>query len=263
MKNIVGVSFDNNDKITYFFTNDLELKKNLTVIVEKENNQKFGKIITEAHPIDSKNLNEKLGNIVRIATKDDYFKHQQNLKKAELALNKCKELVKKYNLDMRIVDANYTFNQDQLVFHFYADERIDFRDLARDLASIYKTRIELRQIGVRDKAKKVCGIGTCGQKLCCSRFLDEFESVSISMAKNQNLSLNPNKINGVCGRLLCCLKYEDDCYKKCRKNLPSIGQTAQTKEGTGNVVSVDVLAQKFKVNIPSKGIIEVKVDGSN
>jgi len=263
MQNIVGVSFDNTDKITYFFTNNLELKKNITVIVEKDNNQKFGKIVTDIHSIESKNLKEKLGKIVRIATKDDYQQHQQNLKKSELALIRCKELVKKYNLGMRIIDSVYTFNQDQLIFHFYADERIDFRDLARDLASIYKTRIELRQIGVRDKAKRVCGMGPCGQKLCCSRFLDEFESVSISMAKNQNLSLNPNKINGVCGRLLCCLKYEDDCYKQCRKNLPSIGQIAQTKEGSGKVISVDVLGQKFKVDIPSKGIVEVEIDGSN
>ena len=257
---IVGIKFDDSERIFYYYVNDLELKKNITVIVEDNDVVQFGKVVTDIHPIEDKKLTKELGSVVRIATKKDFTKHLNNLKEAKQALKKARDLVSKYNLEMNIIDAIYTFNQDQLLFHFYADNRVDFRDLARDLAAIYKTRIELRQIGVRDKAKKVCGLGLCGQKLCCSRFLNEFDSVSISMAKNQNLSLNPTKINGVCGRLLCCLKYEDECYKECRKGLPNVGQTVKTDNGEGKVISVDILKKTYRVET-EKGIIEI--DGSN
>lgn len=257
---IVGVQFEDSDKIFYYYVDDLKLKKNLTVICDDEGTLQFGKVVTDIHPIENSNLKKKLGKIVRISTKKDYNNHLSNLKDAKQALKKCKELVKKYNLDMNVIDAVYTFNKDQLLFHFYSDNRIDFRDLARDLANIYKTRIELRQIGVRDKAKKVSGIGLCGQKLCCSRFLDEFDSVSISMAKNQNLSLNPNKINGLCGRLLCCLKYEDNCYKECRKGLPQLGKEIEVNGVKGKVISLDILRKTYKIET-EKGIVEI--DGSN
>lgn len=258
---IVGIEFDNDEKIYYYYVEDMDLRKNVTVIVNENGILRFGKVVTPIHPIDEKKLNKALGDVIRIATKQDYQKYMANLKQANQALEKCKELVKKYNLKMNIIDAIYTFDQDQLVFHFYADQRIDFRDLARDLASVYRTRIELRQIGVRDKAKKICGMGVCGQKLCCSRFLNDFDSVSISMAKNQNLSLNPTKINGVCGRLLCCLKYEDECYKECRKKLPTIGQTIE-KDGTkGKVISLDILGNKYTVGTDN-GLVEID-NGSN
>lgn len=259
---IVGVKFNEEDQLTYYYVKDLDLRKNVTVIVENNEIVKFGKVVTPIHNIEEQQLSKELGNVVRIATKKDYNQHLNNLKQAEQALKKCKELVKKYKLEMNLIDAIYTFNQDQLIFHFYADSRVDFRDLAKELANIYKTRIELRQIGVRDKAKKVCGIGICGQKLCCSRFLNEFDSVSISMAKNQNLSLNPSKINGICGRLLCCLKYEDECYKECRKNLPNLGTTIDTEKIKGKVTSVDVLGQKYTVST-DKGNVEVDINGSN
>lgn len=257
---IVGIKFDDSERIFYYYVNDLELKKNITVIVEDNDVLQFGKVVTDVHPIDDKKLNKELGSIVRIASKKDFTKHLNNLKASKQALKKARDLANKYKLEMNIIDAVYTFNQDQLLFHFYADTRIDFRDLARDLAAIYKTRIELRQIGVRDKAKKVCGIGICGQKLCCSRFLNEFDSVSISMAKNQNLSLNPTKINGVCGRLLCCLKYEDEGYKECRQGLPNVGQTVKTADYEGKVISVDILKRTYRVET-DKGIIEI--DGNN
>lgn len=257
---IVGVKFEDSERIFYYYVKDLELKKNITVIVQDGDILQFGKVITDVHPIEEEKLSKELGAIVRVATKKDFSKHLSNIKSAKEALKKCRELVSKYNLDMNVIDAVYTFDQDQLLFHFYADSRIDFRDLARDLASIYKTRIELRQIGVRDKAKKVCGMGLCGQKLCCSRFLDEFDSVSISMAKNQNLSLNPTKINGVCGRLLCCLKYEDECYKEYRKDLPTIGQIVDVDNIHGKVVSVDILKKTYKVETEN-GIVDI--DGSN
>lgn len=157
---------------------------------------------------------------------------------------------------MRIIDANYNFNRDQLIFQFSADNRVDFRNLAKRLASKYKTRIELRQIGVRDKAKEIGGIGICGRCLCCTKFLNDLDSVSINMAKNQNISLNPNKINGVCGRLLCCLKYEDECYKSCKKGMPELGSFIETTEGKGKVINVDILNRKYTVNIDNKGAFD-------
>lgn len=258
MKEIVGVQIDTEEQMIYYITNGIHLKKNITVIVETEKGIEFGKVITDPHLIDSSKLKEPLRKIIRIASKKDYFNYKNNKKTSLEALIKCKEIVQKLGLSMNVIDAVYTFDRDQLLFHFTADNRVDFRDLARELASIYKTRIELRQIGVRDKAKKVCGFGVCGQKLCCSRFLKDFDTVSISMAKNQNLSLNPSKINGVCGRLLCCLKYEDDVYKDNRKSLPEIGKIVEGAAGNGKVVEVDILHQKYTVDIPNVGLVEVQ-----
>ena len=164
---------------------------------------------------------------------------------------------------MKIIDANYTLNREQLLFHFLADNRIDFRVLAKDLASIYKTRIELRQVGVRDKAKNIGGLGLCGCSLCCSKFLNEFDSVSINMAKNQNISLNPSKINGACGRLLCCLKYEDETYEELRKELPKVGKIVETKQGQGKVISIDVLGKSYNVDVEKVGIVKVDLNESN
>ena len=257
MKKIIGVTFNNDKQIIYYFTDVKNIKKDTTLVVENNGIEKFGKAATEIHPIDTKNLKKTLGSVVRIASKNDYYKNITNIKLAKEALKKCKELVNKNKLDMDVIDASFTFNQEQLVFSFFSEQRIDFRDLAKDLASIYKTRIELRQIGVRDKAKKISGLGLCGQQLCCSRFLNEFDSVSISMAKNQNLSLNPTKINGLCGRLLCCLKYENECYVNCKKELPQVGKVVETEEGTGKVISVDILRKKYKIETTDKGIIEI------
>ena len=162
-------------------------------------------------------------------------------------------------MKIQLIDAIYTFDRDKLLFRFLSDSRIDFRNLARELANKYKTRIELRQIGARDKAKEIGGCGQCGRKLCCSSFLNNMDSVSVNMAKNQNVSLNPNKINGLCGRLLCCLTYEDENYKICRKNLPSLGQVVKTEKGSGKVISIDILSQKYKVDVQDVGIVEVEV----
>lgn len=259
MKQIVGIDKTGNGNITYFYTNGLHLKKNVTVIVEEEKGKYFGKVLTEEHSIDENKLNETLGNVVRIASKKDYSKYKENQKDASMALKKCKKLVEKYNLEMNLLDANYTFDRDQLIFRFFSDKRIDFRELARELASIYKVRIELRQIGVRDKAKEVGGLGSCGQELCCHRYLKDFDSVSISMAKNQNLALSPNKINGLCGRLLCCLKYENECYVESKKGLPKVGEKVDVDDTTGTVVEVNILDRSYKVEIVGKGIVEVKL----
>lgn len=259
MQRIVGVDKRGNGSITYYNVSDLHLKKNVTVIVEEGKGKYFGKVVTEEHELDETKLNQKLGSVLRIASKKDYLKHKENLKDAAIALKKCKDLVKKYSLDMNLLDAYYTFDRDQLIFRFFSDQRVDFRELARELASIYRVRIELRQIGVRDKAKEIGGIGPCGQELCCHRYLKDFDSVSISMAKNQNLALSPNKINGLCGRLLCCLKYENECYLSSKKGLPKVGETVSCENEKGTVIDVDILSRSYTVDIPGVGKKEVKL----
>lgn len=257
MINIVGINFKENGKVYYFLPGNIILKKNVTVIVQTERGLQFGKVVTDVIKIEENKITTPLKQIIRIASKNDYHNHLKNVKDSKDALIKCKKLVEDDKLPMQIIDAEYTFDRSQLIFRFIADNRIDFRTLAKKLASIYKTRIELRQVGVRDKAKEVGGLGVCGCKLCCARFLKDLESVSINMAKNQNIALNPNKINGVCGRLLCCLKYEDECYKNCKKCLPKIGDIVETEKGKGNVISIDVLKKSYKVNVKDVGIIEV------
>ena len=245
---------ENDDKIYYVNTN-LELKMNQTVVIEIEKGLYFSKIVSL-----NETNKEPIGQVLRITTKKDYNEYKNNQKLAGQALKKCKDLVNKYKMDINVIDASFSLNKDQLLFHFYSDERIDFRNLAKDLASIYKTRIELRQIGVRDKAKKVGGYGSCGQKLCCARFLNDFDSISISMAKNQNISLNPNKINGVCGRLLCCLKYENECYKECKKMLPKIGEIKEVDNKKGVIKSVNLIKGTYTLEFPNGELLEVKQD---
>ena len=235
---IVGVKFNNNTKVYYFNSKDLDLKVNLTVIVNTDKGLKFGKIV---EIVDSKRENDAYPEVVRVATKKDFQQHLRNIQDEKKALEKCRELALKENLNMTIIDANYNFDKSQLIFRFLADERIDFRKLAKDLASNLKTRIELRQIGVRDKAKEIGGIGPCGRILCCSSFLTNFESVSINMAKNQGIALNPTKINGVCGRLLCCLNYENEQYMEVRKNIPDVGKKVKINGKDGKVISSEPL----------------------
>lgn len=263
MIEVVGISFKEDGKIYYFSPNGLKLKKNITVIVETGHGLQFGKVIEENKEIDYTKLNSDIKSVIRVATKNDFQKHLKNLNDSKEALAKCKELAQKDDLNMQIIDATYTFDRGQLLFRFIADNRIDFRKLAKDLAGIYKTRIELRQVGIRDKAKEIGGCGLCGQKLCCSRFLTDLDAVSINMAKNQNLSLNPTKINGACGRLLCCLRYEDETYSCYRFNLPTIGSIVSIKEGTGKVISINILKSSYKVVIPDVGVIEVIKDAND
>lgn len=220
MEGIACVRIDNDKNKYYCKFKSLNLKKGITVIINYDRGLQFA---TVEEIIDAFSLDQSvMGEIIRISTKKDYLQHLTNLKDSKIAINKCREEVEKSELPMSIIDASYNFDRSQLLFRFVADSRVDFRKLARDLGAIFKTRIELRQIGIRDKAKEIGGIGPCGRFLCCNSFLKEFDSVSINMAKNQSLSLNPSKINGVCGRLLCCLKYENDNYSngKCtRKEL--------------------------------------------
>ena len=259
MSVIVGVNLSFNNETEYFSCSNLKLKKNVTVIVETDHGLEFGTVVKEPFSDDKM---VSLNSVVKIASKDDYHRNKSNIKDASSALKRCKELVNDLDLNMVMVDCRYTFDRSQLIFRFLSDNRIDFRDLAKELASIYKTRIELRQIGARDKAREVGGCGQCGRSLCCAGFLKDLDTVSINMAKNQNISLNPNKINGACGRLMCCLKYENDNYKECRKSLPNIGSTVTIDSGTGKVVSLDILNKKYSVDIPNVGIVEVDC-GSN
>lgn len=263
MNEIAGIKFKPHGQIYYFDAGNLKIKPNITVIVQTEHGLQFGTIVdTKPTNINSKN-SEQLKKIIRIATKIDYNKHRKNLKDASFALKKCRQIVERDNINMHIIDASYTFDRDKLIFRFLSDNRVDFRNLARELASIYKVRIELRQIGIRDKAKEIGGYGPCGQKLCCARFLKDLNAVSINMAKNQNIALNPSKINGVCGRLMCCLQYEDECYTKTRSQMKKIGDKVQTEYGEGTITGLDILRQKYKVNVQDYGIVEIDKNASN
>ena len=246
MNKLVGVSLGDNDSVTYFYPGEYKLKRNVTVIVQTDKGLQFGKVVIPTMELEKK-LKQRYNKVIRIASKQDFTQHYNNQKESKEALKTCKKIAKDMNLDMQVMDANYTFDRSQLIFRFLSDGRVDFRELAKELANKYKTRIELRQIGVRDKAKAVGGCGMCGRQLCCSRFSDDFSAVSINMAKNQNIALNPNKINGVCGRLLCCLRYEDEDYKESRRCLPKINTTVDTKDGKGKVFGIDVVSQKYKV----------------
>ena len=254
---VVGVKLNEAGKVYFFDSSDVVVNVDDAVIVETEKGLQYG-IVTnelEEHQID-KRLDYKP--VIRKATKNDYKKHLSNLKDSKRALIKCNELIEQYELDMRIIDASFTFDREQLLFHFISDGRVDFRQLAKDLGSIFKTRIELRQVGIRDKAKEVGGFGPCGRKLCCNNFL-----TSINMAKNQNLALNPTKINGVCGRLLCCLKYENDNYTEYKKDLPNVGSKVKIKEGEGKVISVDVFKRKYNVLLEDNQVVTVLVENGS
>lgn len=258
---VVGVNFKPHGQVYYFDPGKFNLKPNITVIVETEHGLQFGTVINPKIEINSPK--KDLKKIIRIANKNDFTKHKKNLKDSAEALRVCRKIVERNNMNMHIIDASYTFDRDKLIFRFLSDTRIDFRELARELASIYKVRIELRQIGIRNKAKEVGGYGPCGQKLCCARFLQDLNAVSINMAKNQNIALNPSKINGVCGRLMCCLKYEEDTYECYKKDMKKIGDKINTEYGEGTITSLDILNQKYNVNVPEHGIIEVDKNESN
>lgn len=253
---IASVKVNDYGKTKYYDCNNLNLKKNLTVIVNTERGMEFGTVF-DLFDVDDSNYDK----IVRIATKKDYLQHLKNINEAKLALDKCRQLAEKNNLKMVIIDATYNFDRSQLLFRFLADERIDFRNLARELGFRLKTRIELRQIGIRDKAKEIGGIGPCGRHLCCSTFLTSFDAVSISMAKNQGLALNPTKINGVCGRLLCCLNYENELYTELKKDVLEVGKKTFINGKEGKVISSEPLRGKYKVLIGDE-IIEVNVNDS-
>ncbi len=249
MVKVAGVRFKKAGKIYYFDPDDLQIEKGTNVIVETARGMEFGTVTSGVKDVSENEIVPPLKKIVRIADENDVVQHKENVRKKQRALELCQEKVNKHNLQMKLIDVEYTFDNSKIIFYFTADGRVDFRELVKDLAGVFKMRIELRQIGVRDEAKMVGGIGTCGKGLCCHTWLPEFEPVSIKMAKVQNLSLNPTKISGICGRLMCCLKYENDIYYELRKGMPEAGERIKTDDGIGIVQETNILENKIKVRL--------------
>lgn len=265
MKEVIGVRFRENGKIYFFNPLNYKIDPGRHVIVETARGIEYGKVVLGRREIDETKMSSPLKPIIRIADEKDTAQYEENKKKSRQAYDICLEKIKKHGLEMKLIDAEYTFDNNKVLFYFTADGRVDFRELVKDLAAVFKTRIELRQIGVRDETKIVGGIGICGRELCCHKHLSDFVPVSIKMAKEQNLSLNPTKISGVCGRLMCCLKHEQDTYEYLNDKLPNVGDYVKTVDGKkGEVSSVNVLRQKVKLIVTqeddTKEIEEYKIE---
>ena len=261
MIEVIGVRFKKAGKIYYFDPAHIKITQNCYVIVETVRGIEFGKVVITNKKVDEEDVVLPLKKVIRIATGQDKLVLEENQKRANEALEICKKKILEHELDMNLVDVEYTFDRNKVIFYFTADGRVDFRDLVKDLAAQFKTRIELRQIGVRDEAKMLGGIGPCGRMLCCSTFLGDFEPVSIKMAKDQNLSLNPAKISGLCGRLMCCLKYENDDYELAKREMPDLGDSIQTSYGNGKVVGLNILEKVVQIEIDENDrIIEYTLD---
>lgn len=256
MIKVIGVRFKKAGKIYYFSPVEFPIKKGNYVIVETARGIEFGECVIGIKEIKEEDIVSPLKNVIRIADENDINKHKENKDKEKEALDICLEKIQEHQLDMKLIDVEYTFDNHKVIFYFTADGRVDFRELVKDLATIFKTRIELRQIGVRDEAKMIGGLGPCGRSMCCSTFLGDFASVSIKMAKEQNLSLNPTKISGICGRLMCCLNYEQTTYENIRKKLPKVGSIVRTEFGNGEVISNSIVKEIVKVKL-RKGDEEV------
>ncbi len=251
MIDIVGIRFKRVGKVYYFDGDGLEYKQGEHVIVETSRGVEYGTVVLPVKSIDESEVVSPLKKVIRKATEEDEEQVKKNIAKQMDAFRICNEKIKKHNLEMKLVDVEYTFDNNKILFYFTADGRIDFRELVRDLAGVFRTRIELRQIGVRDEAKMIGGLGICGRPLCCSLYMGEFQPVSIKMAKEQNLSLNPTKISGTCGRLMCCLKNEQEAYEYLAKRTPNVGAIVKTPDGKGVVATVSML----------KGIVSVTIEG--
>lgn len=260
MKKVVGVRFKHANKTYYFDPNGIDVEIGDKVVVETARGMELGTVtfkdkeLYKKHDMDVKP-------ILRMANERDLANQNRSKSEKAEAMRLCKEKIKSHNLDMKLVDVEYTLDNSKIIFYFTSDGRVDFRELVKDLAAIFRIRIELRQIGVRDEAKMIGGIGSCGRSLCCSKWLNEFQPVSIKMAKTQNLSLNPAKISGICGRLMCCLNYENDNYLEAAKEMPTVGETIKTKDGMAVVLDVNVLENIIRAKIETKdkrNIVEVK-----
>ena len=259
MIKVISVRFRTGGKIYFFDPLEFEIKKGQHVIVETARGMEYGIVVSDIREVEEDRVVQPLKPVIRVATPADDKQNAENLEKKKEAYDICLEKIRKHELEMKLVDAEYTFDNNKVLFYFTADGRIDFRELVKDLAAVFKTRIELRQIGVRDEIKIMGGIGVCGRVLCCHSYLSEFVPVSIKMAKEQNLSLNPTKISGVCGRLMCCLKNEEETYEELNRKLPNVGDTVSTDDGLkGEVHSVNVLRQRIKVLIEEGDEKELK-----
>lgn len=253
MVKVVGVRFKKAGKVYYFDPDQFIIEVGANVIVETARGIEFGEVVISVRDVEEEEIVAPLKKVMRMATEEDIKHAAENNKKEKEAFAACLQKIRDHNLDMKLIDVEYTFDNNKILFYFTADGRVDFRELVKDLAAIFKTRIELRQIGVRDEAKMMGGIGVCGRVLCCNSYLGEFQPVSIKMAKEQGLSLNPTKISGTCGRLMCCLKYEQDAYEAIIKKAPKTGAVVDTPDGQGMVVEIYLI----------KGVVKVRLDKGN
>ena len=258
MKRIIGVRFKRLGKIYFFYPKCLEVKKGEKVVVETTQGEEIAEVVVPNRMIEEEKLTSPLKKVLRLASSRDLKHAEECRKKEKEAFELCNKKIKEHKLDMTLTDVEYKFDNSKILFYFTADGRVDFRDLVKDLAAVYKTRIELRQIGVRDEVKRIGGNGVCGRELCCCSFLGDFETVSIKMAKEQNISLNPSKISGNCGRLMCCLKYEEEVYEDKLKKLPNIGAIVKTPDGQGEVDGIEPLKEVVKVKIKDGEIYKFK-----
>ncbi|MBR6791049.1 MAG: stage 0 sporulation family protein [Oscillospiraceae bacterium] len=249
MTEIIGVRFKNAGKTYYFSPGDLQISMNDQVIVETARGVECGQVVIANRKVDDSRIVAPLKQVIRLATPKDIAQMEENRRREQEAFQLCQEKIRQHGLDMNLVEVEYTFDNNKILFYFTADGRIDFRELVKDLAGIFRTRIELRQIGVRDESKMLGGLGICGRPFCCSTFLGDFQPVSIKMAKEQNLSLNPTKISGTCGRLMCCLKYEQEAYEDLIRITPRVGAVVRTPEGNGVVIENNLLTGMLKVTL--------------
>ncbi|WP_088008399.1 PSP1 domain-containing protein [Indiicoccus explosivorum] len=264
MYNVIGVRFKKAGKIYYFAPGDYQIDKDDFVIVETARGVEYGKVVVPVKEVGENDVVLPLKQVIRKATEKDRQQVETNRMEAARAFETGLKKITEHKLDMNLVDVEYTFDRNKVIFYFTAEGRVDFRNLVKDLASVFRTRIELRQIGVRDEAKMLGGIGPCGRMLCCSTFLGDFEPVSIKMAKDQNLSLNPSKISGLCGRLMCCLKYENDEYEEAKKEMPDVGARVSTPDGDGRVVGLNLLERVLKVKLAEQEqVLDYSLDEIN
>lgn len=258
MATIIGVRFRNAGKLYYFDPGSLWPTAGDAVIVETARGVEYGEVVTGVHEVPDDEITPPLKPVVRIATVEDAQRQQENRRKEKEAYAICQRKILEHNLEMKLVSVEYTFDNSKILFYFTANGRVDFRALVKNLAAVFKTRIELKQIGVRDEAKMLGGLGLCGRPVCCAQFMGDFQPVSIKMAKEQSLSLNPTKISGVCGRLMCCLKYEQDHYEATRKRMPRVGRDVMTPDGLGTVQEINILKETVRVRVTSGDSSEIK-----
>jgi len=259
MHEVIQVRLREAGKISYFLTGGLKFKTGEYVVVEQDRGLEYGQVVSDTESALDTNIEKPLRKIIRKTNPWDHHQIEKNKKRAKELIQACAKKIAEYKLDMKVVEAEYSFDRSKIIFYFTAEGRIDFRSLVKELANLFKARIELKQIGVRDEAKIMGGYGPCGKELCCVRFLKDFEPVTIRMAKDQNLPLNPTKISGLCGRLMCCLSYENETYKDLIKCLPKIGQEIKTEKGKGKVVALNPIKNSVTVEIAEGKTIEVKI----
>ena len=264
LKNIVGIRFKKLGKIYFFNPKEIKLQKGDKIIVETSQGEEYAEVLIPNRYVEDEKIVEPLKKVLRKATNKDIKRHEECKKIEKEAFKVCEEKIKEHKLNMTLTDVECKFDNSKMLFYFTAEGRIDFRELVRDLAAIYRTRIELRQIGVRDEVKRIGGNGVCGRELCCCTFLNDFEAVSIKMVKEQNISLNPSKISGNCGRLMCCLKYENEVYEEKLKHLPNVGAIVKTEDGVGDVDNIEILKEQLKIKFKGEdGYTYKKYDAKN